>query len=65
MLFRSDADLVVLNPETVLDTADFARPTLLSDGIEQVVVAGKVVYQNHRLTGENPGSVVLAGRPQT
>ena len=60
-----DADLVVLNPETVLDTADFAHPTLLSDGIEQVVVAGKVVYQNHRLTGENPGSVVLAGRPQT
>lgn len=59
-----DADLVVLNPKTVLDTADFAHPTLLSDGIEQVVVAGKVVYQNHMLTGENAGRVVLAGRPQ-
>lgn len=57
-----DADLVILNPETVRDTADFDCPTRLADGIEQVVVAGKVVYQNHKLTGENPGKVVLAGR---
>lgn len=57
-----DADLVVLNPQTVLDNADFNHPSLLADGIEQVVVAGKIVYQDHRLTGENAGKVVLAGK---
>ncbi len=54
-----DADLVVFNPETVCDTADFLDSNKKSDGIEYVIVAGEVIYKDKQLTGATPGKVIL------
>jgi N-acyl-D-aspartate/D-glutamate deacylase len=43
------ADLVVFDPDAIIDTATFAEPTLRPVGIEQVVVAGHRVLADGRL----------------
>lgn len=45
------ADLVVFNPETVIDNATFDKPHQYPEGIEFVIVNGEVVIEH----GENPG----------
>lgn len=57
-----DADLVLFNPQTVCDRADFADPHQLSDGIEAVIIGGEVVYSAGALTGKTPGRVILRGQ---
>ena len=52
------ADLVLLNPETVQDNARIGDNKALSTGIETVWVAGKMVYQNQKPTGEYPGVLI-------
>ena len=39
------ADLVIFNPETVIDKASYQSPKLHADGIENVLVNGEVVWQ--------------------
>ena len=54
-----DADLVILNPQTLHDHADFpglGQPNAVADGIDYVIVAGEVAAQNAKATG------VMAGR---
>ncbi|MGN0991205.1 MAG: amidohydrolase family protein [Candidatus Ventricola sp.] len=54
-----DADLVVLDPETIADRADFpgmGRPNAAPAGIAYVIVGGEVAAQNGKTTG------VMAGR---
>ena len=50
------ADLVVFDPETIIDTADFNDPRTSPAGIPYVVVNGQVAVDSGRPTG------VLAGR---
>lgn len=50
-----DADLVLFNPDTIRETADYAHSRGLSEGIEQVFVAGQCVYKDKKLTGNYPG----------
>ena len=57
-----DADLVLLNEETLTDLADYKKGQVLSQGIERVFVAGKTVYQDGKLTGENPGCFIPYNR---
>jgi len=52
------ADLVIFNPDTVIDRADFTDPTALSDGIEQVFVNGETVWSGGASTGARPGRVL-------
>ncbi|MBN8652620.1 MAG: serine hydrolase [Cytophagales bacterium] len=49
------ADLVLFNPETVIDNATIENPTALSTGIEYVWVNGKLVYQNQKAVENYPG----------
>jgi N-acyl-D-amino-acid deacylase len=49
------ADLAVFDPETVIDRANFAEPTLPAAGIEHVFVNGCPVWTEGRPTGERPG----------
>jgi N-acyl-D-amino-acid deacylase len=49
------ADLVIFNPLTVIDKASYQSPKLHADGIENVFVNGKLVWQNEKSTEDRPG----------
>ncbi|MHB8146674.1 MAG: N-acyl-D-amino-acid deacylase family protein [Vulcanimicrobiaceae bacterium] len=55
------ADIVVFDPETIADTATYARPASLSVGIEYVLVNGHVALADGRLTDERAGHALRAG----
>jgi N-acyl-D-amino-acid deacylase len=52
------ADLVLFDPDTVVDRATPEEPELLSSGILQVWVNGVAVYAAGRATGARPGRVL-------
>ncbi len=52
------ADLVVLNPERVRDTATYLAPYQYPEGIEYVIVNGEVVIRRGMHTGALPGKVL-------
>ena len=52
------ADIVIFDPETVIDRADFATPTEPAAGIETVLVNGRAVWQDGAATGERPGKAL-------
>ena len=52
------ADLVVFDPETVIDRASFEHPTEQATGIETVFVNGRAVWRNELATGSRPGRVL-------
>ncbi len=52
------ADLVLFNPQTVIDKATFAEPTVLPEGIEKVFVNGELVWSEGKATGARPGRVL-------
>ena len=58
------ADLVLFDPETVIDRAAPGSPTEISEGIERVWVNGQLVYRDGEETGATPG-VVLRRTPAT
>jgi N-acyl-D-amino-acid deacylase len=49
------ADLVLFNPETVIDRSTFSNPFALPTGIEKVFVNGVLVWNSNRPTGARPG----------
>jgi dihydroorotase/N-acyl-D-amino-acid deacylase len=49
------ADIVVFDPETMIDRATFADPHQYSDGVKYVLVNGKLVLDEGAMTGERPG----------
>jgi N-acyl-D-amino-acid deacylase len=56
------ADIVVFDPETVTDHATFATPHRHSTGVKDVIVRGRSVLANGKLTGELPGQPVSLGK---
>lgn len=52
------ADLVLLNPATVIDHAAILNSKALSTGIEMVWVNGQLVYQQQKATGKRPGVLI-------
>ena len=52
------ADLVVLNPDTITDTATYADPHQYPERIYDVLVNGRFVVQDGVQTGELPGRVL-------
>jgi N-acyl-D-amino-acid deacylase len=52
------ADLVVLNPNAVADTATFSAPHSLATGIEYVLVAGNVAFAGGAPTGIRSGKIL-------
>ncbi len=53
-----DADIVVLDPETVIDMATYQEPHQFPVGIEYVIVNGEVVVEKERHTGATPGKIL-------
>jgi len=56
------ADLVLFDPNTVMDNATFEDPIQMSVGIEQVWANGVLTFANGKETGEKPGRLVTRGR---
>ena len=52
------ADIIVFDPNTVIDNATFEKPHQLSTGIRDVFVNGVAVVRNGEHTGAKPGQVV-------
>jgi len=55
------ADLVVFDPETVIDRATYAEPTLPSEGILHVMVNGAWAFKEGAATGEQAGRALRRG----
>jgi N-acyl-D-amino-acid deacylase len=49
------ADLVIFDPDTIVDSATFDDPVRPAQGIEQVMVNGRVVWKDGEHTGDRPG----------
>jgi len=49
------ADLVVFDPAKVIDLATYAEPSRYPEGFDVVIVNGKVVLDEGKLTAERPG----------
>ncbi|MBN1290813.1 MAG: D-aminoacylase [Candidatus Latescibacteria bacterium] len=52
------ADLVVFDPDTVIDKATFADPHKYPEGIDHVIVNGVPVIQHGEHTGNLPGKIL-------
>lgn len=52
------ADLVLFDPDTVIDHATPLDPIALSEGITYVWVAGELVFSDGEATGNRPGRVI-------
>ncbi len=52
------ADLVLIDPETVLDRSTTSEPHAISTGIDRVWVGGVLVYEDRKTTGRYPGMVL-------
>ena len=55
------ADIVVFDPATIKDRATFGDPHNYPDGIEVVIVNGKVVVENGEFLGVSSGKVLRKG----
>lgn len=58
------ADLVVFDPQRVSDRATFEQPMQVSQGVEQVWVNGRQVWNGHQATGALPGQVLRRREPK-
>jgi N-acyl-D-aspartate/D-glutamate deacylase len=56
------ADLVLFDPQTVIDNSTFDEPFRLASGIRQVWVNGTLVWEEPRPTGARPGHVLTPPR---
>ena len=52
------ADLVIFNPDTVIDKATYENPHQAPIGIPYVVVNGQLVLENGRIIDVTPGRVL-------
>ena len=52
------ADIVVFDEARIIDKATWTDPHLYPEGIEYVIVNGKVVVQQGDHTGQLPGSIL-------
>ena len=57
-----DADLVIFDPNTIIDRADYMNPDGTNLGIKYVIVNGRVALKDNQNTGTAAGNVVRADR---
>ncbi|MGI9530550.1 N-acyl-D-amino-acid deacylase family protein [Lutimonas sp.] len=49
------ADIVIFNPETIIDNSTFEQPNLYASGVIHVFVNGVAILQNEEMTGNASG----------
>ena len=52
------ADIVIFNPDTVIDKATYESPYQLPEGIPHVIVNGVIVIENGKQNRKGPGKVI-------
>ena len=52
------ADVVLFDPQTIADRANFDRPHQYAAGVRDVIVSGRIVLRNGEVTQERPGRVL-------
>jgi N-acyl-D-amino-acid deacylase len=52
------ADLVILDPNAIADTATFSAPHSLAIGVEHVIVAGTIAFAGGAPTGTRSGKIL-------
>ena len=57
----ASADLVLFDPETVIDRATFEHPVRPAAGIDMVLVNGQAVLSDGRRTPARPGRLLRRG----
>ncbi|MGH3435156.1 MAG: hypothetical protein ACRDRN_01665 [Sciscionella sp.] len=55
------AEVVVLDPATVTDVADYAYPRRQASGVDHVLVNGEFAWRDGALTGARPGRALRRG----
>jgi N-acyl-D-aspartate/D-glutamate deacylase len=55
------ADVVVFDPEQVIDRSTFLEPFQYSEGISTVVVNGRIALDAGQTTGDRPGRALRRG----
>lgn len=53
-----DADIVIFNPNVIIDKSSFRYPFEKPEGIEYVIVNGKIVIEKGHYTGKTAGRVI-------
>lgn len=53
-----DADICIFDPQTIIDRADFTNPHLHAEGLDYVIVGGKIAAVNATATGEKGGTML-------
>jgi N-acyl-D-aspartate/D-glutamate deacylase len=53
------ADIVVFDPENVIDKATYTKPHQYPEGINYVIVNGTIVVNDGKHTGAKPGRALL------
>jgi len=56
------ADLVLVDPDTVIDRSTFSDPFTLATGIRKVWVNGELVWDEPKVTGARPGRVLTRAK---
>jgi N-acyl-D-amino-acid deacylase len=52
------ADIVIFDPETIIDKATFLKPHQYPVGIDYVFVNGEIVVDHGTITGKRPGKII-------
>jgi dihydroorotase/N-acyl-D-amino-acid deacylase len=52
------ADIVIFDPDSIADMADYDDPHLYSKGVRDLLVNGETVIRNEKLTGSLPGMIL-------
>lgn len=52
------ADIVIFDPDTIIDKASFIEPDQYSDGIETVIINGEIVLNNGKRSDKLTGKVI-------
>jgi dihydroorotase/N-acyl-D-amino-acid deacylase len=59
------ADVVIFDPDTVRDMATFAAPHQYAEGVNMVVINGRIVFENGKMTASRPGRVLYGPAKKT
>lgn len=53
-----DADLVIFNPETIIDKSEMTNVTAKNEGLDYVIVNGEIAVKDNIVTGVKSGKVI-------